>query len=144
LAAAATAFSADADIDARLQALYARVLAGEPDVQREIDSLIFVELLMRDAPTRARLLALGVPDLVERLRCGPAYSIQAANLPDLGAQIRTVVYLNGTAPPVSALPNQLLFHAIHEALPSIRRMKHVRHARMQHARPRACSRWTRP
>ncbi len=124
---AATAFSEHTDIDAHLQLLYQRVLAGQLDAQTEIDSLIFAELLLDDAATRCRLLALQDPDLVTRLRSSVPHTIQAANLPDLGTHIRSVVYLSGDAPPSTSIPNYLLHLMIYEALPNIKRTKQTRH-----------------
>lgn len=121
-------FSEHADVDVHLQLLYQRVLAGEADAQTEIDGFIFVELLLSDPSTRTRLLALGDPDLVTRLRSSVPHTIQADNLPDLGAHIRAIVFRSGDAPPATQTPACLLDLMIYEALPNIKRTKQMRNA----------------
>jgi hypothetical protein len=54
----ATTFSEHPHIDAHLQTLYRRVLDGALEMQTEIDSFIFVQLMLDHPETRRRLLAL--------------------------------------------------------------------------------------
>jgi hypothetical protein len=119
--------SSDTELNDHLHHLYDNMLRGCNEAQREIDQYIYGGIILSDSGTKARLQAC-VPGqrLFELLKTPTAYSIHRDTLPDLGNFIRKVVLFSGDYPADTQIGNTSISSCIYEALPNIKRTKHVK------------------
>ena len=96
---------------------------GENGLQVEIDSLIGVELITRNAKVFEKLEILTNGKTIESFRSPIQETFQIDNLPDLGYFIRKIVLCSGNNQDTQSFNNTLLNYVIYESMPQIKRTK---------------------
>ena len=116
-------FSKNEKINRLVHSLQTRILMGENGLQVEIDSLIGVELITRNAKVFEKLEILTNGKTIESFRSPIQETFQIDNLPDLGYFIRKIVLCSGNNQDTQSFNNTLLNYVIYESMPQIKRTK---------------------
>lgn len=107
--------------------LYERMVNGDVTVQDEIDEYIYAEIFLRNSNVLSKLKLLGGSTVVNLLRSCKSNSLHRDLLPDLGNEIRSIIFFCGDCPSQLLNTQSPLTCAIYEALPNIKRTKQIKH-----------------